>query len=180
MSDRHDWPEYYHGDGTPKRPAPEPDRPEWSREECKRYGLELAREFVTDRAFANEYLGRVKQYYADPTLDLTQNYREIIVGKIWAKQGQPFNAHDFANLHRAAWLHLLEGFACLVNYNPHGRGNWGDPRPNDISHGEPEPPGPVGVDLFHNVPNKQGYFSMNTTDIPPPDVNRPVVAAPAG
>lgn len=83
-----------------------------------------------------------------------------------------FNEHDFANVHRAAWLSVLRALSRLVAFNPlsipKGAGagappnQWGDPlgtpsaRSADIitKHG----------DFFFRVPLGVGYYALTNSD----------------
>jgi hypothetical protein len=174
MSDKIDWPEYYDpATGNPRSPGHE--RPEWSRTDCKLAGQRLAARFAADPAFGQQYLNVVQLWNANRGGDYTDRYRRVIVQEYHEKDGLPFNEHDFANVHRATWLWLLEGFARLVNHNPHQHGNvgdWGDPDPGNISRGDDINVRGVGAAanlfIFHNVPNGSGAFGMSTADIQPP------------
>ncbi len=170
MSSRAEWPEYYDRNGAPKRPSSEADRPEWGRQECIDAGRTLAGLFAQNPAFGDSYLAVVKDFYATgQSGDFTDRYRDVIVPNVPGKSGSsPFNSHDFANVHRATWLWLLEGFSRLVDHNPHEPESWGDPPPGEISRGEEAIGAPA--DLFHNVPNSKGFFAISTSDIPAPTV----------
>lgn len=164
------WPEPYLPDPDPTHSVPEPT---WSKDQVIAAGLVLAQLFITDRAFADAYLAIVKRYYAnitDPLLsNCTQAYRDLLVPRLSnVRHPASFNEHDFANLHRATWLYLLESFTCLVNKNPHG--NWGDPSATSpvLRGDEGGDPGPGRPKCFHNIPNSTGYYALSSSDLASP------------
>jgi hypothetical protein len=157
------WPDPY----TPTNDTTgSPLTPTWQKDDVIRAGLTLAQLFVTDRNFATAYLDVVQAYeVSNMTAELVDDYRRIIFTALKLTNFTTFNANDFANLHRATWLWMLEGFACLVNKNPHV--DWGNPLragPVRVSRGD----APPGARCFHNVPNKTGYFGLHTADMPVP------------
>lgn len=149
-----------------------PPDPTWSKADVIAAGKELAKLFSSDRQLASSYLGTVQSYYANMTQDLTATYAGIILPALGKAAATTFNANDFANIHRATWLFLLEGFACLVDKNPHG--DWGNPPVGGVTRGEDdsfmpaEPEKAVRPRCFHNIPNARGYFAIGTDDMPDP------------
>ena len=86
-----------------------------------------------------------------------------------------FNAHDFANIHHAAWLVLLQPFSCLTGFNPHEGGSWGDPPKTAagtcgitdgkrLTHASTKP----NDRDYHNIPNATGAYAVHGADITPP------------
>ncbi|MDQ6941866.1 MAG: hypothetical protein M3169_05030 [Candidatus Eremiobacteraeota bacterium] len=162
------WPDPYLPVPDPTMSAPAPT---WSKDQVIAAGLTLARLFVADRVFADKYHEIVRWYYAhktDPILsECTARYAEAIFTALRLPPQTTFNEHDFANLHRAMWLFLLESFVCLVDKNPHG--DWGDPKPPAVvSRGENEMDAAGRPKCFHNIPNQRGYFALTSGDMPNP------------
>ena len=166
------WPDPYipQGDITHSPPAPL-----WSKQDVLAAGIVLAKAFVEDRTFATAYLDVVQLFNPLDPADLTARYKAVLFPKLQKVDAVPFNANDFANLHRATWLYLLEGFACLVNKNPHG--DFGDPPATanpPVTRGDEmvaaAQAGAVhdATRCFHHVPNGAGYYAVTTRDIPPP------------
>jgi hypothetical protein len=152
-----------------------PPTPLWSKQDVLAAGIVLAKGFVEDRTFAQAYLDVVQLFNPLDPADLTPRYKSVLFHKLQKLDSVPFNANDFANLHRATWLYLLEGFACLVNKNPHG--DFGDPPatadPPTSRGDEMVAAAQAGVPqdatrCFHHVPNGTGYYAVTTLDIPPP------------
>jgi hypothetical protein len=172
------WPEQYWSLTAPDYPI----TPSWSPQECVDAGNAMAKRFIDDRRFAEEYL-RIVRAHKSPFYkgkDLTSIYQVLIQRAYPDAEYTLFNAHDFANVHHATWLVILEAFACLVDYNPHG--DWGDPplfngQPG-VTHGEPYKPSTprakprnVHIDHFHTVPNDMGCYAINSTDIQAPAID---------
>lgn len=175
------WPAEY--DGTGMRPYLSPDQ-------ALMAGRALADMIFIDRGFAQSYLEIVKSYYAD-NKEHSPEYLQLIDKAVGIAK-LPFNmqgcnAHDFANVHRAAWLLMLEPFACLVDKNPHidrnGNSDWGDPpfvgdppMHRGITDGKDELKQQIADDVhifaFHNIPNLTGQFALSTDDIVAPPISR--------
>jgi hypothetical protein len=159
------WPDPYLPAGDPTQSS---TAPLWSKQQVLDAGLTLAQLFVTDREFAEKYHAIVQWYYAhktDPILsECTARYAEAILTALKYPSTVPFNDNDFANLHRAMWLYLLESFACLVDKNPHG--TWGDPPPGGSSRGDETAEGGERSKCFHNIPNQRDYYALSTADMP--------------
>jgi hypothetical protein len=156
----------------------------------------------------DEYLDLVHKAKSEvpPTNDYTNDYRDLIekatdayvdgtphqtgllevVLSLSAKPQKAFfdysafNANDFANIHRVAWLVLGRALTSLTNLNPHG--DWGDPPPNGSAHPDPhERPFPHGkleqrgprsdFELlnYHYVPNLTGYYAVSSSDLVMPN-----------
>ncbi|HEV2740098.1 MAG TPA: hypothetical protein VGU66_16075 [Candidatus Elarobacter sp.] len=187
-----DWPPEYDAVGPLN-----PGVPHWTRDQVLQAGRVLANRIFADRSFAENYLGTVKEYYADRG-EHSAEYLALIETAIhdahltFTTQG--CNSNDFANCHRAAWLQLANAFALLVDKCPHvdtaGTSDWGNPPMVEaptphrgISRGDD---GLVqarnaGDDRaaatwwfynVHNIPNSTGFFNISTEDIAAAPVNR--------
>jgi hypothetical protein len=68
-----------------------------------------------------------------------------------------FNAHDFANIHRAAWVLAVAALSNLVGFNPYG--GWGDPPKDKTQRRAIFKPPNHGPFMFE-VPNATGYYAL--------------------
>jgi len=171
-----DWPDPYI-DGEKNTP------PSWRRAQTLDAGRMLANRMLNDRGFALSYLGVVKQFYLKPD-DYTERFATLIELAYPTGDMKAFNANDFANVHRAAWLYLFQAFSCLVDKNLHGKhDDWGDPLPGaQTSNGKEQVV--VGERVLrvailpnvHNIPNATGYFALTSMrDVPAPLIDERTV-----
>jgi hypothetical protein len=157
-----DWPKPYELNPDPHSSTPL--APAWKRPEAIVIGAEMAEVFLFDPALARRYYNVVAAYNAAPD-DYTVSYATV-VGMLPGTSMAEFNAHDFANVHHTAWLHLLRALVSLTNQNIHGDN--GDPPPNGTTHRDPERIlGDVHANWFHNIPNGTGSYATGTQDVPP-------------
>jgi hypothetical protein len=162
---RKDWPDEIY---SRSQPAVSPSFP---RAEAIAAGHAMAALFVTDRNFAERYLAKVQISKNDKTNDHAADYVPLIKEAYPAGDYTNFNAHDFANIHHATWLVLLQAFSCLIDLNPHENGSWGNPKLcDDITNGSDghDEGGTLTASDYHNIPNLYGKYAISTTDIPPP------------
>ncbi len=162
--------------------------PHFTVQQAKDAGLALATQMFAKTELAERYLETVKAFYHKPG-DYSRRYlnliQEAIDGANLNLSTQHCNEHDFANVHRTAWLHLFGTFARLVDKNPHldSNGNpwWGDPPETSpghrgISRGDEDLKAAVAsgneaaiarATLFdyHNIPNSTGAFAMSSDDV---------------
>ncbi len=162
---RRDWPDEIYSRSMPKV------SPSFPRAEAIAAGHAMAALFVTDRSFAERYLAKVQISKNDKINDHAADYIPLIREAYPAGDYSNFNAHDFANIHHATWLVLLQAFSCLIDLNPHENGSWGDPKIcDDITNGSDghDEGGNLKATDYHNIPNLYGKYAISTTDIPPP------------
>jgi hypothetical protein len=165
---RKEWPDEIY---SRSKPAISPSFP---RPEAIAAGHAMAALFITDRSFAERYLAKVQISKYDKKNDHSAEYIPLIREAYPSGDYSNFNAHDFANIHRATWLVMLQAFSCLIDLNPHENGAWGDPKIcDDITNGSDnhDEPGHVSASDYHNIPNLYGKYAISTTDIPPPPLS---------
>ncbi|MDP8998764.1 MAG: hypothetical protein M3O46_01485 [Myxococcota bacterium] len=144
----------------------------------------------------DRYLLLVHEAKTHPNVDFTDEYRKLIeeaTDAYVSKSGRTevrrvpsalaavpqkalfdysaFNANDFANVHRVAWLLLGRALTSLTNLNPHG--DWGDPPPNGSAHPQPgeraQALGDVEIMNYHYVPNLTGFYAVSGSDVGTPN-----------
>ncbi|HTD34379.1 MAG TPA: hypothetical protein VK665_12000 [Candidatus Elarobacter sp.] len=145
------------------------------------------------------YMALVYRARSNALIDFTDEYRTLVneitarssneraasaaVSQLGAPSGvshhdvldyTKFNANDFANVHRVAWLLLGRALASLTNLNPHG--DWGDPPPNgsahpsDLEHQRVRHRGANFEQLnYHYVPNLTGHYAVSSADVATPN-----------
>src|SRR5947209_2391574 len=96
------WPNNY--DPTPGSAHAQPALPP---AQCMASGKLLAKKLISDRAFAAEYLKLVKSHFRSPSDDKTDTYAALINKADPIVVPGQINEHDFANIHRAAWLTIV-------------------------------------------------------------------------
>jgi hypothetical protein len=153
-----DWPDkYVPDDDTTGSPAGPPN---WDLAHVKDAGSALVLRMMRDPDFSKRYLGAVKRHYRNRA-DYTTQYAALI-GEVYTHPGgTPINAHDFANVHRLAWLRAVAALSQLVGFNPYrgdGDNGSGDPPQNGTrrraifatGHGH----------FMFEVPNATGYYAV--------------------
>ncbi|MDP9104319.1 MAG: hypothetical protein M3N49_00050 [Candidatus Eremiobacteraeota bacterium] len=156
--------------------------PSFSRAETVAAGHAMAALFLADRTFAQRYLEVVKWYkHGKPSMNgqpavpagaeyAQSDYKPLIQEAYRVGDYSSFNAHDFANIHHSAWLVLLQAFSCLVAFNPHEGGSWGDPPKSAAGLTCSISPKPnIHTEDYHNIPNATGSYAVNASDITPPN-----------
>ncbi|MEA2663932.1 MAG: hypothetical protein QOI11_876 [Candidatus Eremiobacteraeota bacterium] len=190
-----DWPSTY----VPGDPGGQLGRPSLSKQAALLVGDALAKALIRDEpipldppldpplTFARAYLMLVKLFYRKRS-DQLLGYTSLI--KIAASTLAPvpdlsaFNAHDFANVHRVAWLTIVRGLSRLVGFNPfynpdmNPKNQWADPAAGTTSRGAELRT--RRADFLFEIPNPSGYYAVASRDFdtvegtvfdppPPPD-----------
>jgi hypothetical protein len=156
------WPSPYI---PPNDPTSSPPAPTWSRTDCIAAGINLATYLAINLDFATRFHGIVKSYYRDGG-DKTIDYGKL-VAHVYPNPGTlTFNAHDFANIHRAAWLRTVRSFSRLIGFNPYNNDSndgWGDPSDSSPTLRRSDFPTAHGK-FSLIVPNSKGYYAIANGD----------------
>jgi hypothetical protein len=160
MAPWQEWPNPY--ELAPDPHSSTPLTPGWQRKTAVNTGADMATRLLADPSFARLYYNVVAAYNAQPA-DYIVRYSTVI-GQLSGTSMEEFNAHDLANVHHSAWLHLLRALVSLTNQNIHGDN--GDPPPNGTTHRDPERIfGGEHAEWFHNIPNGTGSYALTTQDV---------------
>ena len=148
--------------------------PEWTRARCLEAGSRLAHALVQlndgnakrTNTFADQYLDLVKLYHRDRG-DYIDQWAALISKVAQNPDTNRFNEHDFANVHRVAWLKLVRALARLVALSPFigyppAANPWADPS-QGTAHSMPLPSSHGA--FFFEVPNATGYYALTNKDL---------------
>jgi hypothetical protein len=152
--------------------------PSWSPSRCLDAGAAVARALVLRsdtgdeslrvNTFARKYLYMVRRYHREGA-DQTNEWAAQI-GMVYQNPDTgDFNEHDFANIHRVAWLKILRALARLVAVNPFigfppAANPWADPSGWPTARTIPLPTQNHG-DFDFTVPNAKGYYAFTYGDL---------------
>jgi hypothetical protein len=146
-------------------PTGSPLAPTWSRDDCLSAGITLAEYLAVKPEFARAFHKLVKCYFRDGG-DQTVAYGKLIAQVVPNPNTLSFNAHDFANIFRAAWLRTVRSFSRLIGFNPYtnpANNGWGDP--SDATPTLRRCDFPTTHGTFHLiVPNSKGYYAIWNSD----------------
>jgi|GEM_PF-2708483 len=124
-------------------------------------GRALVKKLITDRAFAAQYLTQVKAHFRRPNVDATTAYAGYIAAADPSIDAATVNEHDFANVHRSAWLTVVRALSRLVARNPFqsalNNNEWADPQ--GATEREVDLPTKHGP-FFFRIPNAKGYYAV--------------------
>lgn len=167
---------------SPYVPSPDPtgspaQAPSWSRARCIAAGEELAKALVRvsygttssrTNVLAEVYLELVKRYHRERP-DETQDWENVVHAVYQNPDTSAFNEHDFANIHRVAWLKVLRALSRLVALNPFigwppASNPWADPVSGGTAHSVSLPTANHG-DFVFVIPNKTGYYAITNADL---------------
>jgi hypothetical protein len=156
-------------------------KPSLSIEESITVGDALAEALIRNEPFGSGYLGgfatyylaAIKLYHRMPEdYDFTAAYKVLIVRALQGGTGVPdlsrFNEHDFANIHRAAWLAVTRALCRLVGFSPFYDAHadpptqWGDPPDGGVRRGAMLTT-KRGM-FFIETPNTSGFYAIHNRD----------------
>lgn len=133
--------------------------------QCMVLGSELALKLTLDKKVAADYLAVVKKHYRNPSDDLLSRYAALISSLGLSVDTATINHHDFANIHRAAWLRIVRALARLVALNPFqsnmNDNEWANP-PQLGTERQVDLPTAHGS-FFFKIPNASGYYALSST-----------------
>jgi hypothetical protein len=163
------WPSPYRADTDPSANA----EPRLQRSTILALAPQIVAAFLNDdQSFGQQYGDLVAQYRAGAKADKSQDFLQLLGDALDTDALKGANEHDFANLHRSAWLLMLHGLTRVLNFNLHR--DWGDPAGGAGSQGRyDDADGSQGgfyLLHFHTTPNSTGSYAIGTSDLPPPDV----------
>jgi hypothetical protein len=135
-----------------------------------------------DQTFGQGYRELARLYRSAQNRNLIDQYLALLTdraGKQLASDWRLYvaNEHDFANLHRAVWLLMLQALSRVLDFNLHG--DWGDPPAGGTSQGRYDDASGrtyfdktyrVYPENFHTTPNAYGSYAISTLDLPAPDL----------